>query len=210
VSFVGVFLYSASAAAAPAHVTLSAPAPGTELRIQGAGIEEPTGKACSTPCTVDLRPGPYTIYFDSGGGRPSSVVVHVEGSGAIEVRPLSRSRRTLGLILIGTGGLLFTAGVVVLEYDFLRKLSNIESMEGGPIYHSPGWIKPLEIAGAVGLVTSLFGIGLLVSASPTAIVRSPQEMARDERAPVKRTEIVFVAPAAVARGGGGGVGGGVF
>jgi hypothetical protein len=63
----------------------------------------------------------------------------------------------------------------------------------------------LEIAGCVGIVPALFGVGLVANSHATAVVRSPSDRARREP-DAERTAALFATPAAVPGGAGLGLG----
>lgn len=98
-----------------ALVSLAAPAAyaqsGTPLVIESSGrsqevrVERGGPVLCSTPCTLQVQPGPQTVWTGGRGLRIAEVSLTVPPEGArVRVRAASRGRLVGGVILTALGG----------------------------------------------------------------------------------------------------------
>jgi hypothetical protein len=207
-SFLGVALFGATVSAAPPpsaarfEVTFSTSAAQTKLRLEGPGLA-PSGVPCSSACALELQRGTYTVYVGSAGHH-SSLPVLIQSPSRVEVRPPSPSQRSIGIGFVATGCVLGLAGLSAFVFDTASATAAIPGADGGDGsgYQRPAWITPVEIAGGVGVVAALVGIGLLTTNPPTAVVRLRAATSQGERSASRRAQLPLLTPV-LARGSAG-------
>lgn len=166
----------------------------------GPGIE-PRGRLCPKACTLELRPGSYTVYVASAG-RTTSVPVHVRTDSDIEVTPPSQTQRTTGIGFVATGSVLVAAGLSAFVYDTVGSVGGLVGAHGGDGYESPAWVTPVEIAGGVGALAVLVGVGLITTNSSTVVVHSRTRTLGAHHAAGPRFRLALASPT-FERGGAG-------
>ena len=166
-----VFFGSARASAQDASADPAVPVSfrtetGATLRIQGQGLAKPG--VCETACSLNLLPGNYVVYLESGG-RMTPLDLAVRERSEVVVSPANPGQRGVGIGLIIAGGTVAAAGALAFYYDVNSKLNEERYADIDPSYEysTPDWVLPTEIAGGIGLGVAIVGMVFLFTASPS-------------------------------------------
>jgi hypothetical protein len=165
-----------------------------ELRIQGPGIE-PGGGACGSSCTLNVTPGGYTVMVGSGGSI-QSFNVYVRERSEVVVSPPNGFHRGLGLALLVGGGVVFSAGALVLYADLKSRADDERygDVDSRYRYRSPDWVLPVVIAGGIGAGVTAVGIVLFLTARTSADVLPQRAQAERRRRAASRGSSLSLVP----------------